>query len=118
MRKIMKNNKKKGVFLVYVLFTAVLISVFLITAVSDMHNSFFLTKKFNGENKAYWAAEAGIQYCEYKLKSDLGWPFLSPKTYATTSKEKFGKFEVTSSSNEDGGKGYYIHGKSVEDEEE
>lgn len=114
----MKNNKKKGVFLVYVLFTAVLISVFLITAVSDMHNSFFLTKKFNGENKAYWAAEAGIQYCEYKLKSDLGWPFLSPKTYATTSKEKFGKFEVTSSSNEDGGKGYYIHGKSVEDEEE
>ena len=37
---------KKGVFLIYVLFTAVLISIFLITAVSDMHNSFFLTKKF------------------------------------------------------------------------
>ena len=110
---------KKGVFLIYVLFTAVLISIFLITAVSDMHNSFFLTKKFTGENKAYWAAESGIQYCEYKLKSDLGWPFFNVKTNGakSTGTEKFGKFEITSSI-EDGGNGYLIHGISKDDSEE
>ena len=112
-------NKKKGVFLVYVLFTAVLISVFLITAVSDMHNSFFITKKFNGDNKAYWAAEAGIQYCEYKLKSDLGWPFFtaSKTSITSTGTEQFGKFQVTSSL-KDNGNGYYVHGTCEEEAEE
>ena len=47
------KNKKKGVFLIYVLFTAVLISIFLLTAVSNMHNTVFMTTKFTGENKAY-----------------------------------------------------------------
>ena len=110
--------KKKGVFLIYVLFTAVLISVFLITAVSDMHNSFFLTKKFTGENKAYWAAEAGMQYCEYKLKSDLGWPFFNAKNNNNNNigTEKFGKFTIISSG--DGDNGYYVHGKSDKEAEE
>ena len=54
--------RKKGVFLIYVLFTAVLITVFLLTAVTNIHNSYFITNKFTGENKAYWAAEAGLQF--------------------------------------------------------
>ena len=112
--------KKKGIFLVYVIFTAVLISVFLITAVNNLHNSFFLTKKFTGENKAYWAAESGMQYCEYKLKSDLGWPFFNAQKNSNnnkeTTEEKFGKFNITSQ--KDGNNGYYIYGKSEKEDEE
>ena len=106
--------KKKGIFLIYVLVTAVLISIFLIGAVENMHNSFFLTNKFTGENKAYWAAESGLQYCEYKLKSNLSWPF---DIKDTKTEETFGKFKVTSTI-ENSGNGYFIHGESEEDEEE
>ena len=102
-----KKTNKKGVFLIYVLFTAVLISIFLLTAVSNMHNTVFMTTKFTGENKAYWAAEAGLQYCKYKLKSDLAWPFSDSTSTGT---EKFGEFEITSSI-EDGGNGYLVQGK-------
>lgn len=111
--------RKKGVFLIYVLFTAVLITVFLLTAVTNIHNSYFITNKFTGENKAYWAAEAGLQYCEYKLKKDLSWPFLDKNNLGNnaTGTEQFGKFKVTSSL-ENGGKGYYIHGVDEKDEEE
>lgn len=111
--------KRKGMFLIYVLFTAVLISVFLITAVQDMQNNIFITQKFACENKAYWAAEAGLQYCEYKLKSDLGWPFVNAKVTDNNKigTEQFGKFNVTSSL-ENGDKSYYIHGVSTEDDEE
>ncbi len=112
-------KKKKGVFLIYVLFTAILITVFLLTAVKNMHNSYFITNKFTGENKAYWAAEAGLQYCEYKLKNDLTWPFLDKNGLGnnTPGTEEFGKFKVTSSF-ENNNKGYYIHGISDTDEEE
>ena len=74
------KNKKKGVFLIYVLFTAVLISIFLLTAVSNMHNTVFMTTKFTGENKAYWATEAGLQYCKYKLKFSM--PFKKVKSFS------------------------------------
>ena len=109
----MMINKKKGVFLIYVIISAVLISIFLLTAVSDLHNSFFITQRFTGENRAYWAAESGIQYCKYKLKSDLGWPFFNAKKDDNNKEgtEQFGKFTVTTSKR-DGGKGYYIHGTS------
>lgn len=106
-------NKKKGVFLIYVLFAAILLSVFLLTAVGEMHNNFFLTKRFNGENRAYWAAEAGIQYCEYKLKTNLGWPFLNNNDKAS---ETFGNFTITSTKN--GEDGYYIHGISNDEDED
>ncbi len=115
----MNKKNKKGVLLMSVLVAAVLISIFLLTAVADLNNSFFLSKKFTSENKAYWAAETGIQYCEYKLKSDLGWPFFNATTTNNneTGTEKFGKFTVTTSKH-DGGKGYYINGKSETDAEE
>ena len=106
--------KKKGIFLIYVLVTAVLISIFLIGAVENMHNSFFLTNKFTGENKAYWAAESGLQYCEYKLKSNLSWPF---DIKDAKTEEAFGKFKVISTI-ENNGNGYCIHGESEDDEEE
>ena len=114
----MKNNKK-GMFLIYVLFTAVLITIFLLTAVGNLQNTYFQTKKFLGENKAYWVAEAGIQYCEYKLKTDLGWPFVNTRTTDNnqTGTETFGKFTVTSSLI-NGNKGYLIHGTCEEDSEE
>ena len=104
----MKNNKK-GMFLIYVLFTAVLITIFLLTAVGNLQNTYFQTKKFLGENKAYWVAEAGIQYCEYKLKTDLGWPFVNTRTTDNnqTGTETFGKFTVTSSLI-NGNKGFLI----------
>lgn len=113
------KNKKKGVLLIYVLSVSVLICIFLLTAVGNMNNSFFLTKRFTGENRAYWAAQSGIQYCAYKLKSDLGWPFFNAQSSDNnkTGTEIFGKFKVTTSK-EDGGNGYYIYGKSSEDEEE
>ena len=98
---------KKGIFLIYVLFTAVLISIFLITAVSNLHHNIFITSKFTNESKSYWAAESGIQYCEFKLKENLNWPFDNPKTGT----EKFGIFTIKSSL-EDNGNGYYIHGSS------
>ena len=107
----MKN--KKGILLIYVLFISVLISIFLLTAVGNMNNSFLLTNKFNGEAKAYWAAETGFQYCEYKLKDNLGWPFLTNKGNTT---ENFGKFTIKTSK-EDNGNGYYVHGKSNDEEE-
>ncbi len=107
----MKN--KKGILLIYVLFISVLISIFLLTAVGNMNNSFLLTNKFNGETKAYWAAETGFQYCEYKLKDNLGWPFLTNKGNTT---ENFGKFTIKTSK-EDNGNGYYVHGKSNDEEE-
>ena len=109
-KKIMKN--KKGILLIYVLVISVLISIFLLTAVGNMNNSFLITNKFTGENKAYWAAEAGIKYCEYKLKSNVGWPFLTNKEYT----EKFGKFTVTTSK-QDSKNGYYVHGKSNDGEQ-
>ena len=104
-------RNKKGILLIYVLFISVLISIFLLTAVGNMNNSFLTTNIFTGENKAYWAAESGIQYCEYKLKSDIGWPFLTNKEYT----EKFGKFTITSK--KDGENGYYVHGKTDKREE-
>lgn len=106
--------KKKGVFLIYVLFTAVLISIFLLTAVKDMHNSFFLTKRFSGDNKAYWASLAGIEYCQYKIKNDVCWPFL--KKDVETDNEQFGNFNVTIK--KQGSDGYFIHGKSEKNIEE
>ena len=102
---------KKGVFLIYVLFTAVLISVFLITAVSNMHNSYFLTTKFTGENKAYWASEAGIQYCEYKIKSDVCWPFNKPIKEKVT----YGPFTIESTPYDSA---YYIYGYTKNKSEE
>ncbi len=107
--------KKKGIFLIYVLVTAVLISIFLIGAVENMHNSFFLTNKFTGENKAYWAAESGLQFCEYKLKSDLSWPFNTKTSSEGT--EKFGKFTITTKY-ENENNGYSVYGTSEDGEEE
>ncbi len=106
-------NKKKGIFLIYVLFTAVLLSVFLLTAVGEMHNSFFLTRRFTGENKAHWAAEAGIQYCEFKLKQNLSWPFLNN---TDSLNETFGEYKIESRKH--GKDGYYIHGISTDEDEE
>ncbi len=107
-------TKKKGVFLIYVLFTAVLISVFLLTAVKDMHDSYFLTKRFSGDNKAYWASIAGIEYCEYKIKTDVSWPFL--QTNEETSNDKFGSFQVELKKY--GNDGYSVHGLSEKENEE
>ena len=106
--------KKKGVFLIYVLFTAVLITVFLLTAVKDMQDSFFLTKRFSGDNKAYWASLAGIEYCEYKIKEDVSWPFLN--TESSSEPELFGSFKVELKKH--GDDGYYIHGVSEKEKEE
>lgn len=102
-----KNSRAKGIFLIYVAAAAALISIFLIGAVKNVHNSFFLTKKLAGESKAFWAAEAGMNYAEYRLKKNIGWPFTTSESEST----EFGDYRITETS-ENGGEGKLIHGKT------
>ena len=105
----MKALKKRGIFIIYVIIAASFITIFLIGAVKNMHESFFLTKKFTGEVKSRWAAESGIEYCKYRLKQNLGWPFDSSKSvYEPTT---FGSFTVNETKY---GDGFLVHGKSEE----
>lgn len=105
-----KRWNKKGIFLIYVLFTTTLLSIFLIGATKDAHESLFAAKKFLGERKAYWAARAGQTYAMFRLNENESWPFGGTKENG-----KFGTYNITEKKCQNGIK---IHGKSEDGDSE
>lgn len=110
----MIKNSKRGIFLIYVLFAVALITVFMFGSVEKLQQTIFLGKKLNGENKAFWASEAGIAYAEYRLKQNIGWPFLRE---SPTESVSFGSFKVTETKT-NGGNGLVVHGITEDESEE
>ncbi len=66
---------KKGVLLIYAIAIITVLAIFATVAMNQMQNSTFLTKRFTGETKAYWASRAGLEYAQYNLKKEPQWPF-------------------------------------------
>ncbi len=109
------NFFKKGVLLAYSLIVAALLSIFIAVAVSQMQYGVFLTKKFNAETKAYWAARAGLDYAQYKLLQDPKWPFSSAGNsntvfgpYTVSEEHLSGDKCVISAKDSDGDIGFYM----------
>lgn len=105
-----KGRDGKGIFLICALFATTLISIFMIGAAKNLHESLFVVKKFLGERKAYWAAQAGQAYAIWRMHGDKSWPFSG-----TLKDNDFGTYKVSESRIGDVVK---IHGKSGEGDSE
>lgn len=98
------KKRYKGIALLYVLFITALLTIYMSGSVQQLLQSVFITKKFTGSEKAYWASFAGQEYIKHKIYENISWP-----SNSHLGTEKYCDYSVKS---EDTGTGIKVHGIS------